>query len=244
MSRGLGGTSDPELRPTLLEDVRASLVEAVRVTDEALLRLERAERTAGPEGVVEIRRVRADVQSAARTILDVLLGVLESETGRAGHSRRVGAIVRRIADVIGMPGEEAAQLELGARLHDVGELLLDWEPLARSDKLAAVERRTLRRHPMIGERILRTLGVEEGAARAVGAHHERLDGSGYPDRIEGERVPLGAQILAVADSYEAMTHPRPHRPAMTSTEAVRRLRREAVARRLNRQAVEALVALS
>ena len=224
--------------------VRTVLLEAVRATDEALRGLDRAELTADPDGRVELDRVRVEVRHAARMILESVLGMVEAETGRDGHARRVAMMVRSIAEAMGMPRQDVIVLEEAARLHDVGELLLDWESLAEKRELVASERRTMRRHPTIGERLLPTVGLDPEGCRIVGAHHERLDGSGYPDRIAGEKLPLGAQVLAVAETFEAMTNPRPHRPAITSSEAVRRLRGEAIAGRLNKQAVEVLADLS
>ena len=223
--------------------VRTVLLDAVRATDEALRGLGRAERTADPDARDEIHRVRADVRHAARMVLESLLGSVEVETGREGHSRRVATTARQIGEAMGLPPVTIIDLEQAGRLHDVGELLLDWEHLSEPRTLIASERRSMRRHPTIGERLLPTVGFDREACRMVGAHHERLDGSGYPDRLTGADVPVGAQVLAVAEAYEAMTHQRPHRRAMEPVEAVEHLRREAVAGRLNARAVEALAEL-
>jgi HD-GYP domain-containing protein (c-di-GMP phosphodiesterase class II) len=220
--------------------VRTVLLDAVRATDEALRGLGRAERSADAGARVEIHRVRTDVRHAARMVLESLLGTVEVETGREGHSRRVAATARAIGDAMGMAPNTVIDLEQAARLHDVGELLLEWEHMRAPRDLIPAERRSLRRHPTIGERLLPTVGLDREACRIVGAHHERLDGSGYPDRLVGESVPLGAQVLAVAEAFEAMTHPRPHRRAIERGEALDRLRREAAAGRFNARAVEAL----
>ena len=230
---------DPDFDSTEEIGVRGVLLEAVRATDEALRGLDRAERTA-PDSRGEIERVRIEVRHAARMILESLLGMVETETGREGHSRRVAATATAIAQRLGLSGNERERLDEAARLHDVGELMLDWERLGRPVSLGPAQRRPLRRHPTIGERLLPTVGFDAETCRMVGAHHERLDGSGYPERLEGDRVPLGAQILAVAETFEAMTHVRPHRPAMSAAEAIERLEREAAAGRLNHEAVIAL----
>lgn len=224
--------------------VRTVLLEAVRATDEALRGLDRAERTADAGGRIELDRVRTEVRHAARMILESLLGMVEAETGREGHARRVAATARSIAEAMGMPRQDVIVLEDAARLHDVGELLLDWESLGETRELAASTKRAMRRHPTIGERLLPTVGFDADACRIVGAHHERLDGSGYPDRLTGEAMPLGAQVLAVAETFEALTNARPHRPAIPSGEALQRLRSEAIAGRLNKHAVEMLADLS
>jgi len=217
------------------------LLEAVRATDEALRGLGRAERTA-PESREEIDRVRVEVRQAARMIFESLLGMVEVETGREGHARRVAATASRIASRMGLTDDERRRIDHAARLHDVGELMLDWEQLARPKQLAPAQLRRLFRHPTIGQRLLPTVGLDGETCRIIGAHHERLDGSGYPDRLTGERVPLGAQVLAVAEAFEAMTHVRPHRVAIDVTDAVGILRLEASAGRLNEEAVDALAA--
>lgn len=222
------------------DGVRTVLLEAVRATDDALRGLGRAERNADPEGRAEIGRVRTEVRHAARMILESLLGTVEVETGREGHSRRVAATARSIADALGVPATKVIKLEEAARLHDVGELLLDWEQMSAPRELSPAERRSLKRHPSIGERLLPTVGLDPETCRIVGAHHERLDGSGYPDRIAGNHLPLGAQILAVAEAFEAMTHPRPHRPPISAGDAIAGLRMEAESGRLNLSAVDAL----
>lgn len=222
--------------------VRSVLLEAVRATDEALRGLGRAERTA-PESREEIERVRIEVRNAARMILESLLGMVEVETGREGHSRRVATTARAIAERMGVSTGEVERLGEAARLHDVGELMLDWEPLAKPAALGPSQRHPLRRHPTIGERLLPSVGFDSETCRVVGAHHERLDGTGYPDKLRGDRVPLGAQILAVAETFEALTHVRPHRAAVDPSEALERLRREASSGRLNPAAVEAVAEL-
>jgi HD-GYP domain-containing protein (c-di-GMP phosphodiesterase class II) len=230
---GLGESDEPGVRSVLLE--------AVRATDEALRGLGRAERTA-PESREEIERVRAEVRHAARMIFESLLGMVEMETGREGHARRVATTARAIASRMDLPEGERLRLDQAARLHDVGELMLDWEQLARPKQLAPSQLRRLSRHPTIGERLLPTVGLDRETCRIIGAHHERLDGSGYPDRLAGDRVPMGAQVLSVAEAFEAMTHGRPHRIAIEPADAVGILRLEAAAGRLNEEAVDALAA--
>jgi HD-GYP domain-containing protein (c-di-GMP phosphodiesterase class II) len=219
--------------------VRTVLLEAVRVTDEALRGLGRAERSADPGSRLEIQRVRGEVRQSARLILESLLGSVEVETGRQGHSRRVAAKAGAIAAAMGLPADQIQRIEDAGRLHDVGELLLDWEQMSVRRELLVSERRSLRRHPTIGQRLLPTVGLDEEACRIVGAHHERLDGSGYPDRI-ADSIPIGAQILAVAEAYEAITHERPYRTRTSVDEAMQRLRDEAQAGRFNAAAVAAL----
>lgn len=220
--------------------VRTALLDAVRATDETLRGLDRAERIAGADARGELERVRGEVRHATRMILESLLGTVEAETGRDGHARRVARRARGIATAMDLPQPDVIRLDQAARLHDVGEIVLDWQSLAESRELALAERRALRRHPTIGQRLLPTVGLDPDICRIVGTHHERLDGSGYPDRLVGRDVPLGARILAVAEIYEALIHARPHRAAIDPDEALQHLRREAIAGRLDRRVVDIL----
>lgn len=176
-------------------------------------------------------------------ILESLLSTVEIETGRQGHAQRVSSSAGAIARSMEMSDDDVIRLEEAARLHDVGELLLDWEQMRARRELIPSERRSLRRHPTIGQRMLPTVGLDPEACRIVGAHHERLDGSGYPEKLVGHRVPLGAQVLSVAEQFEAMTQARPHRPAMDADVALAILHREALAGRLNPRVVDALASL-
>jgi HD-GYP domain-containing protein (c-di-GMP phosphodiesterase class II) len=218
-------------------------MEAIRATHEALRGLDRAERSADSAGRDEIERVRWEVRRAARMILESLLGTVEMETGREGHARRVASTARAIAQEIDLSEDHVIKLDDAARLHDVGELLLEWEQMSVARELVPAERRSLRRHPTIGERLLPTVGLDPEACRIVGAHHERLDGTGYPDRLEGDDVPIGAQVLAVAEAFEAMTHERPYRSALRPKEAIVLLQREATAGRYSARVVDALANL-
>lgn len=187
--------------------------------------------------------MRAEVRRSARMILSSLLSTVENETGRQGHGQRVSSTAGAIARQMHMTDDDVIRLEDAARFHDVGELLLDWEQMRARRALIPSERRSLRRHPTIGQRILPSVGLDEEACKIVGAHHERLDGSGYPERLVGNHVPLGAQVLTVAEQFEAMTQERPHRPAMEPKVALQILRREALSGRLNPRVVDALVSL-
>jgi two-component system, cell cycle response regulator len=113
------------------------------------------------------------------------------------------------------------------------------EALRRAGPLQPIEWESVRSHPVASANLVAPLAGT--LASAIRDHHERMDGSGYPAGRSGEEVSLGARIVAVADAYEAMTHPRPHRPARDPDEAQEELRREAKAGRLDPAVVEALL---
>jgi diguanylate cyclase (GGDEF)-like protein len=140
------------------------------------------------------------------------------------HSERVGELAARIARRLG--GDEA-QIELtrlAASLHDLGKLAIPEEILRKPGALNESERLVLQRHPQIGFRMLESLGVEP-IAEWVLHHHERWDGDGYPNRLRGDEIPLGARIIFVADAYDAMTSERVYRKPLTPREALDELER-------------------
>jgi putative nucleotidyltransferase with HDIG domain len=141
----------------------------------------------------------------------------------AGHSAAVAIYARDIARRMGLPEREQELVHLCGLVHDVGKIGLPAGLLEKSGALSLDERRQMERHPVIGERILQNVADYAEIAAVVRHHHERVDGNGYPDRLEGDEIPLLARIIAVADSYNAMTSDRPYRDAMPSRVARLRL---------------------
>jgi putative nucleotidyltransferase with HDIG domain len=137
-----------------------------------------------------------------------------------GHSTRVTAIAEAIARRLGWDEERLELLQLGGPLHDVGKLGVSEEVLAKPGRLDEAELAQIREHPKLGARILLRVAALRGALPYVLYHHERWDGGGYPTGRVGERIPLEARVLAVADAFDAMTSDRPYRPALDRDEAV------------------------
>jgi diguanylate cyclase (GGDEF)-like protein len=123
------------------------------------------------------------------------------------HSERVADLAGRVAQRMGLPHEQVELTRLAASLHDLGKLAIPEEILRKPAPLTDAERLVLERHPQIGYRMLESLGVTP-VAEWVLHHHERWDGTGYPDGLHGEDIPLGARIILVADAFDAMTHDR------------------------------------
>jgi HD-GYP domain-containing protein (c-di-GMP phosphodiesterase class II) len=161
-----------------------------------------------------------------------------------GHSARVSKLARGIAEGMGLSDDEQEKIKTAGLLHDIGKIGIPESVLSKPGRLTEEEWGYIRSHPQIGESIIRQMGTKRlaGLCPYVRHHHERLDGSGYPDGLEGHAVPLGARILAVADAYDAMTSNRPYRDPFSSEEAIAELRRNA-GQQFDAQAVEALVEL-
>jgi HD-GYP domain-containing protein (c-di-GMP phosphodiesterase class II) len=145
----------------------------------------------------------------------------------ADHSHRLAALARAVALELGLDALDATEAELVAVLHDVGKLAIDPELLDFPGRLDDRQRARLHRHTIEGEEVLaRTAGLEH-LAPAVRATHEAWDGSGYPDGLCGEDIPLTARIVSVVDAFDAMTSERAYRASLPRREALRRLRANA-----------------
>jgi diguanylate cyclase (GGDEF)-like protein len=151
-------------------------------------------------------------------------GVPALETARGAHGP---ADLADLAEAVGrrlrVPPEQLSRIRQAAELHDVGKLAIPEEILSKPGSLTGDEWEFVRRHPVIGERILAAAPDFGGAARIVRSSHERWDGTGYPDRLSGPEIPLGARIISVCDAFEAMTSTRPYAPPRDSEEAVQEL---------------------
>ncbi len=141
-----------------------------------------------------------------------------------GHSVRVGEYAERLALALGQSGDDAYLVFLAGRLHDIGKSAVKNEVLLKPGPLDAEERGHMSSHPLVGSSMLARFALFREVATYVRSHHERWDGTGYPDGQRGEEIPFGARIIAVADAYDAMTTTRPYRSALPHDEAVRRLR--------------------
>lgn len=141
------------------------------------------------------------------------------------HSRRVGVLASRLAEALGMGVKEVAELRTAGLLHDIGKIAIDESVLNKNGRLNEREWEQMRRHPETGYRILGSVSDLGELATVVLAHHERIDGRGYPRGLVGEEIPLQARIIAIADAYDAMTAERPYREPVEDREAANEIRR-------------------
>jgi two-component system, response regulator RpfG len=166
----------------------------------------------------------------------------DEETGY--HLIRMSRYSRLIANALGLERDEAETVELAAPLHDIGKIGIPDQILLKPSPLEDGEWQVMRRHPVIGHEILKGSAskyVRMGALIALG-HHEKYDGSGYPNGLVGDHIPLCARIVAVADVYDALTSVRPYKPAWPSEQAFDYLRSQA-GRHFDPRLVEAFVAM-
>jgi HD-GYP domain-containing protein (c-di-GMP phosphodiesterase class II) len=166
-------------------------------------------------------------QSPTETLNLLVKAMDQRLPGRSGHSERVARYALKIAYELDVPDDELASLRLAALVHDIGMLALPDALLRKPMSLSASERQALRDVPLAAERLLSELALPPSVMQGVTRHHERWNGSGYPDGLAGEAIPLGARIIAVADALDAMTSERAHREPLTLDEAIEQLRQDA-----------------
>lgn len=218
-----------EPRPWLAAGVHLSAFLGAAVSTGAVVHYLRAQ---------QVRIQNGFVESVA-----ALVNALEaSDDCTAGHTVRVSDLAVTMAEAMGLPAREIDVLRMGAVLHDVGKVGVPHHILNKPGRLTTEEFSIIQAHPQEGDRILGPFTHPHAAEirDLVRHHHERLDGSGYPDGLVARQISQMARILAVADVYDAVTSPRPYRQAMSPAEAVAMLEEEATAGRLDRGVVGTL----
>jgi HD-GYP domain-containing protein (c-di-GMP phosphodiesterase class II) len=162
-------------------------------------------------------------EAIERAVVELIDALRHHHTGTADHSNRLAADCRRAGEELDLPADEVFELELVAILHDIGKLAVPAAILDLARPLNSRERAVLREHTIRGAEILAEIAGLAHLAPYVRASHERWDGTGYPDRLFGEQIPLSARIVFTVDAFDAMTNDRPYRGALGRLEARRRI---------------------
>ncbi len=213
--------------------------------------------TGHPAGIVGVnldvtatRRAEQQLVSAAAQLKLTLEGAVAAlgtttelrDPYTAGHQRRVAQLAGAIALLLGWDEARAELLSTAARLHDIGKVVVPAEILAKPGSLSQAEMEIIRQHPGAGADIVATIGFDPDVAKMIRQHHERLDGSGYPDGLRGSEILAETGILSVADVVEAMIYHRPYRPGLPIETAVAELQ-DGAGRRYEASACEAAISL-
>ena len=133
------------------------------------------------------------------------------------HGEQVATLARDLALAAGLEESKVSLIEVGAHLHDIGKIMVRREILNAPRKLSPEETAEMRLHAMLGWALVEQAGFDPVICEIVRYHHECYDGNGYPDRLQGENIPLAARIVAICDSYEALTNPRTYRSAFSAS---------------------------
>jgi|tagenome__1003787_1003787.scaffolds.fasta_scaffold20667829_2 two-component system cell cycle response regulator len=160
--------------------------------------------------------------------------------GLATHARAVASLAGRVCARLGLDEDQTRLIERAALLHDIGKLGVPRRILDKPGPLDDAEWQVVRRHPVLGEAVVRALGSDPAVGPLVRHHHERWDGGGYPDGLAGTGIPLGARIIAACDTFDAITSPRPYREARSAWSALAEITSVAD-RQLDADVVAALV---
>lgn len=173
-------------------------------------------------------RVYVEISEAyTHTVRSLVAAIEAKDPYTRGHSERVAAYARRLAEVMGVSDGGVALVERAGLLHDIGKIGIHKETLTSTGRLRPQELSEVREHPVLGSQLLQDVEFLSDVVPVIRHHHERVDGSGYPDGLAGGGIPLLARILAAADAFDAMTSDRAYRPGMTSGQAEQEMRRVA-----------------
>ncbi len=236
------GAYDYVTKPFNLDDVRFAVERTLRhrrdiVEKEAYRRqLEREKRTLEEkveertrelrEKKQEIERLYRELEASYESTLQALVTALDFRDNETqGHSLRVVEYAVEVARELGIGEPQLGWIRRGAILHDVGKIGVPDAVLRKPGPLSAEEWEQMKKHPEMGYRMLQHIPFLKPALEIVLCHQERWDGSGYPRGLRGERIPLGARIFAVVDTFDAMTSDRPYRPALSIAQAIEEVRR-------------------
>jgi len=180
---------------------------------------------AGPLSIaMENARLYQLLQENCFSTVKALAISLEAKDGyTSGHSQRVTEYATTMANALGLTEKDVVILQHAGMLHDIGKIGITEQILNKRGRLSDEEYQVIRSHPVTGQRIIQSLEFLRAAREPIRNHHERWDGTGYPDALHGQRIPLLARIMAVADAYDAMTSNRPYRPPMPKADAIREL---------------------
>jgi len=181
-----------------------------------------------PGRIQSLLRRKSEIAEKTKGVILSLAHSIEAKHSLTDrHSDRLADCAVQLGKSLGMSEGDLEDLRLGCLLHDIGKVAVPGSIVLKPGRLNPQETEIMRQHPVIGEQICAPLKLFRPILPIIRHHHERMDGSGYPDGLAGEEIPLKARILRVADVYDALINERPYREALTSEEALKILRQEA-----------------
>ena len=177
--------------------------------------------------LVRLKRYTDELDSAESVILSLALVIEARDAYTDGHCQRLAGYATALGAALNLNEDQQAALYRGGYLHDVGKIGIPDSVLLKTSRLSSAEYEQIKQHPVIGDRLCGGMRSLRQVRSIVHHHHERLDGSGYPDHLKGDAIPLLAQIMSIVDVYDALTTERPYKRAMTPAEAFEELIAEA-----------------
>jgi len=202
-----------------------------------------AELRARVKSLVRLKRYTDDLDSAESVIMSLARTIEARDPNTEGHCERLARFAVTLGARLGLPEDDLAALHRGGHLHDIGKVAVPDAVLRKPGPLTDEEYDVIKRHTVVGDELLGSLRSMRRVRSVVRHHHERLDGTGYPDGLKGEDVPLLAQIVGVVDVYDALTSIRPYKPAWSPLRAYEALREEVAKGWRRADLVELLISL-
>lgn len=224
-----GGKLTVSIGISSFPDKAKTRAELIKGVDDALSRAKRVEMSRVETYHVILKELKADIDREHIDLINslrTLISVINAKDNYTySHTERVVGYCRKIATRLMLNERDARILEYGAHMHDIGKIEIPQYILNKKTPLTVCEWEILKNHPVKGAEIMKAVESLKDVVPLILYHHERYDGSGYPEGLAGDEIPLLARILTVADSYDAMTSKRPYKEAKTFYEAIEELRR-------------------
>jgi putative two-component system response regulator len=196
------------------------------------------------KSLVGMKRLNKNLTSIENVLFAMAIAVEAKDSYTQGHTKRVANLATALGRKMGLAEEQVAALRLGGILHDVGKIGVSGSILNKPGPLDPDEWEKMKSHTELGYKICLPLKETLGAAlEVVRSHHEKMDGSSYPDGLKGDEIPMAARIMATVDIYDALVTDRPYRPAMSGSRALEILKEEAEQGKLDPMVVESLVSM-
>ena len=231
LCRALKASADTWLLPVVLMTGASEPNDRIRAieagaNDFITKPIDQPELKARVRSLMQIKRFTDDLDSAEAVLRSLALMIEVRDEYTEGHCQRLSRYATELGALLDLPDDDLVALGRGGYFHDIGKIALPDSILLKPGPLSAEEFAKVKEHPVVGDRLCGDLRALNRVRSIVRHHHERLDGSGYPDGLVGDQIPLLAQVIGVVDVYDAMTTNRPYRSARTSDEALGELKKE------------------
>ncbi len=192
------------------------------------------------KSLLRVKKLNEELERAQNVLYSLATAIEVNDPYTHGHSERVSELSGKVAERMGLPPKEQELIRRASLLHDIGKIGINVSVIHKPGPLTEDEFAIVKTHPIIGEKICSPLRFARPMIPIIKYHHERLDGKGYPEGLKGDKIPIGARIVAVVDAYDAFTSRRPYRSAISSEDALAILRAESREGRWDRDVVDVL----